>query len=112
MNQNSMYAYYLPYKDRDMKDVGNFRSISVTSIIARLLEMAVDLQFSRFIEKHNILGPGQYGFRSESNTLFDLTSTACPARDEIKKTRKRHLTQKKRICLTLTFDYNKIRTVT
>uniref|UniRef100_A0A336LGH0 CSON008966 protein n=1 Tax=Culicoides sonorensis TaxID=179676 RepID=A0A336LGH0_CULSO len=72
------------YKSGDSNDVGNFRPISVTSVIGKIIEMAADLQFSKYLETNSILDDQQYGFPNNSNTLgacFDLVSNVCRKKD-------------------------------
>lgn len=73
------------YKGGDANQVSNFRPISVTSILLKLIEMAVNSQLSTYIEENNILSPEQYGFRLNSNTTsacFDLVNNVCKERDD------------------------------
>lgn len=72
------------YKGGDVKSVSNFRPISVTSVVGKLIELAVNDQISTYVENNDILSPEQYGFRNKSNTMsacFDLTSNVCRCRD-------------------------------
>ena len=51
------------YKDGCKSDEGNYRPISVLSIISKIIERAVHDQLYEFLTKCNILNPAQSGFR-------------------------------------------------
>lgn len=75
------------YKSGNSDDVANFRPISVTPIIGKVIEMVVNVQLSNYLEENDVLTPEQYGFRIHSNTMsacFDLASDVCRDRDDSK----------------------------
>lgn len=50
------------YKAGNLDDLGNYRPISLLSIIAKLFEKLMVLQLSGFFSFYNIISPNQYGF--------------------------------------------------
>lgn len=73
------------YKSGKSEDVGNFRPISVTPVLGKVIELSVDIQLSKYLEENNILCVEQYGFRRKSNTMttcFDLVNSVCKNRDD------------------------------
>ena len=47
-----------------MQEVNNFRPISMSTILSKLIEKLMICRTVRFIEKNNMLTPKQYGFRA------------------------------------------------
>lgn len=73
------------YKSGNADLVENYRPISVTPVSGKLIEMAVDIQLSKYLEDNEVLSREQYGFRSKSNTMstcFDLINNVCKNRDD------------------------------
>ena len=58
----------LPKPGKDTAMVGNYRPISLTSCVCKLLEKMVNLRLMWFLEKHEILSPYQFGFRKMRST--------------------------------------------
>lgn len=61
--------------DGDKNEVCNYRPISISSILSKLLETYINNQLSNYLSKNNLMDKQQYGFRNCSNTnaaLFDL----------------------------------------
>ena len=56
------------YKSGDKKDCGNYRPISVTSAVAKILEKLVCKQLKFFLEYNEIISINQSGFRSHHST--------------------------------------------
>jgi hypothetical protein len=57
--------------------MNNYRPISLTPIINKILESHINNQLSEYLEQQNILFNHQYGFRKKSNTInavFDMIS--------------------------------------
>ena len=62
--------------DGDLKDPDNYRPLSLTSSIAKLVERIIENHLNRFISHKNIIVPYQSGFRvgrSTHDNLFYLT---------------------------------------
>ena len=49
------------YKSGDRHLVSNYRPISILSSFSKILERAVYIRTSQFLEKHNILSDSQFG---------------------------------------------------
>ena len=65
------------FKKGDTKVVSNYRPISLTSNLAKILEKIVKKRLSSFLEKYKILSNNQYGFRksvSTQNAVADLVT--------------------------------------
>ena len=66
------------YKSDDKSKVTNYRPISVLPCLSKILEKLIKARLISFFEKHHVLYPHQYGFRSNHSTihaLLDITST-------------------------------------
>ena len=64
------------FKNGDKSDVGNYRPISVLSIVSKILERAVHDQLYTYLTSNSILHPSQSGFRSGHSTntaLLDVS---------------------------------------
>ena len=60
------------YKTGDMSTPGNYRPISVLSVVSKILEKAVHFQLCGFLNKNEILYPNQSGFRPLHSTATAL----------------------------------------
>ena len=56
------------YKSGDTSSVENYRPISVLPILSKLLEKAVRIQLTKFLESNNLLNDFQYGYREKRST--------------------------------------------
>ena len=66
------------HKSDDKSKVTNYRPISVLPCLSKILEKLIKARLILFFEKHHVLYPNQYGFRSNHSTihaLLDITST-------------------------------------
>ena len=66
------------YKSDDKCKVTNYRPISVLPRLSKILEKLIKARLISFFEKHHVLYPHQYGFRSNHSiihALLDITST-------------------------------------
>ena len=61
------------FKKGDKLNVSNWRPISLLSPFSKLFEIHLHTQLTKFINKHNILHPYQYGFRRNSSTEQAIT---------------------------------------
>lgn len=60
------------YKKGDKTEPGNYRPISVLSVISKVFEKLVNNRLVKFLEKHNILYKHQYGFREKHSTKLSV----------------------------------------
>ena len=66
------------YKGGDRSDPSNYRPISVLPSISKILEKLLNSRLIKYLSKHNILSPSQFGFRQGKSTedaILSLTST-------------------------------------
>ena len=56
------------YKKNSPLDVGNYRPVSILSIVSKNLERSVHLQLSNFLSENNLLFEFQSGFRDKYST--------------------------------------------
>ena len=68
------------YKKGDKTDSGNYRRVSLTSLVCKILEHVLVSQIMKHLEENEILVEEQYGFRSNRSreaqlflTMDDLT---------------------------------------
>ena len=62
----------IPKPGKDAASPGNYRPISLTSCLCKLLEKMVNFRLMWFLEKENVLSPVQYGFRTMRSTTDAL----------------------------------------
>ena len=63
------HPYVVPvFKSGDKDEVGNYRPISLLSIISKILEKIVAVQLMSFLETYKLLANSQHGFRSNLST--------------------------------------------
>ena len=60
-------------KSKDLNDPGNYRPISILSILSKPLERHVHSQLLRFMETNNLFVPSQSGFRPNHSFQTALT---------------------------------------
>ena len=61
------------YKQKgDKKSPANYRGITLTSCLGKLFTSILQNRLNRFIEKHDVLNPEQFGFRPNSRTTDSL----------------------------------------
>ncbi len=63
------------FKDGDKSECGNYRPISVISIIAKVLEMLISDQLALYLNDNNIIIKQQSGFRKRHSTETALLHT-------------------------------------
>ena len=69
-------ANVLPlFKKGDRDDPGNYRPISILSVVGKLCEKLVNSQLSSYLEKNHILTNSQHGFRSGHSTETAMLET-------------------------------------
>lgn len=72
----------IPKPGKDHLQVTNYRPISLTSCICKVMEKMVNARLMYYLESGNFLTPVQYGFRkvrSTSDALLSLESNICEA---------------------------------
>ena len=78
-------AIVLPlFKSGDKKSLGNYRPISLTLSLSKILEKCIKVRLMSFIHKHAIISKRQYGFQpdiSTSHALFDVSKHICQSLD-------------------------------
>ena len=63
------HPYVVPvFKSGDKDEVGNYRPISLLSIVSKILEKIVATQLMNFLETNKLLANSQHGFRSNLST--------------------------------------------
>lgn len=73
------------YKSGDKNDVSNYRPISITPIISKLLEHAMKTRTENFLTTKHFFYEGQYGFRNKSNTATAVIDLVTLIQDKIDK---------------------------
>ena len=72
----------IPKPGKDLLQVNNYRPISLTSCVCKVMEKMVNARLVWYLEANNALTPVQYGFRklrSTSDALLSLESNICEA---------------------------------
>ena len=64
------------FKSGDKCELSNYRPISVLPCFSKILEKIVYNRTVKFLDRNNILGSYQYGFRSKYSTSMALTDIA------------------------------------
>ena len=60
------------FKKRDKSNPGNYRPISLTSVVCKLMESILRDKIVEFLEKNNIIRDSQHGFRNRRSCLTNL----------------------------------------
>lgn len=60
------------FKKGSKKSPGNYRPISLTSIIGKLMESMITDKITDFLETNNLIGESQHGFRHNRSCLTNL----------------------------------------
>ena len=69
------------FKKGDNEDPGSYRPISITSSLVKVFEQILREQMNEYLERNNLLGPLQFGFRAKYST----TDALLYATENIKK---------------------------
>ena len=70
---DSRIANVIPiHKKGDKTEPGNYRPISLTSIICKLMETIIRSKIENYLYGNNILGDSQHGFRKGRSCLTNL----------------------------------------
>ena len=62
----------IPKPDKDSKDPTNYRPISLTSCLCKLLEKIINIRLMWFLENNNLIAKQQSGFRKNRSTTDQL----------------------------------------
>ena len=57
-----------------MKDINNYRPISLLPIFSKIMEKIVAVRLNNFLELHSVIFPNQFGFRAGCSTTHALVS--------------------------------------
>ena len=60
------------FKKGSKSEPGNYRPISLTSVVCKLLERTVKKTIYDHLKEHDLLSDGQYGFRDKRSTILQL----------------------------------------
>ena len=60
------------FKKGNKQDPGNYRPVSLTSVICKLLESNIREEIMNHLSKHNLLSDSQFGFRKNRSTILQL----------------------------------------
>jgi hypothetical protein len=81
------YATIKPIlKNRDKKNVANYRRISILPSFSKILENIMYIRLINHLETNNILAPEQFGFRTSSSTAQASLNCVSHMLNELKKT--------------------------
>ena len=75
------------FKKRDLYDPGNYRQISLLSIISKILERLINKQLRTFLDSNSVISAAQHGFRHEyscETALMSLSKHLFHLRDLIR----------------------------
>ena len=70
------------FKKGDRSKPANYRPVSLTSVVSKMLEHIVVSNIMRHLDSHNILNENQHGFRQKSSCETQLLLTT----DDLSKT--------------------------
>lgn len=76
------------FKKGDTKLVTNYRPISLTPCISKVLEKIVKKRLCKFMDKHKILSENQFGFRENRSTQDAVNNVVQKIQEEIQKGKK------------------------
>lgn len=71
------------FKNGLVSDPGNYRPISITPVIAKILEKIVKKRLLKFWNKHNYLHSNQYGFTKNVGTVSAVFDAVIPIQKSI-----------------------------
>ena len=75
------------FKSGDQTSLSNYRPISLTNILSRILEKIVNKQIKQYMNNHNLISDNQHGFRNNhscENLLIDLHNYWYSVLDNVK----------------------------
>ena len=60
------------FKSGEINEISNYRPVSILPQISKIIEKLFEIRLRTYIEKHNFLFSGQYGFRTNHSTNLAL----------------------------------------
>ena len=60
------------FKKGNKEDIGNYRPISLTSVVCRILEKVIKYELSGFLDKYRLIRKSQHGFLNKRSCLTNL----------------------------------------
>ncbi len=60
------------YKKGSKMDPGNYRPVSLTSVVCKIMEKNVRAAILEHMKRHNLLSSSQFGFRNHRSTILQL----------------------------------------
>ena len=73
-DKNKLAKVIPSYKKGSIKDVNNYRPISLLSIFSKIMEKIMSTRLTNYLELHDIIYPKQFGFRAGFSTTHSLIS--------------------------------------
>ena len=58
------------FKGEDPTEFANYRPVSVLPVLSQVFERVLQARLVRFLDKHGVVIPGQYGFRAGHSTAM------------------------------------------
>ena len=58
------------FKGEDPTQFSNYRPVSVLPVLSQLFERVLQARLVRFLDRHRVIVPGQYGFRAGHSTAM------------------------------------------
>ena len=86
------------FKGGDRSDINNYRPISLTCVLCKLLEHIICSQMWKHIDDYGIIDKNQHGFRKSLNTTTQLLHVTHKAAEALDKKRDYHI---------VSFDFSK-----
>lgn len=62
------------YKKGSVNELNNYRPIAITPILSKVFEIILSIRLTDFLDKHKLLSPRQFGFRSGGSTSHAVRS--------------------------------------
>ena len=60
------------FKTEDPTLFSNYRPVSLLPVLSQIFERVLATRLTNFFEKHNVIIPGQYGFRTGHSTTMAI----------------------------------------
>ena len=67
--ENWTHGYITPiHKGNDPSDPNNYRGITITNSLGKLLSRILDNRLTKFLDKHHVINDSQMGFTKKART--------------------------------------------